>query len=97
DGITKAAATQRQIQSKVGKLTRHRFALLLLHPADADESLEHRRVKLVLDATIAIPFEQIVIVYPNNDPGAAGIMRCWERAHKTLHASRLRIHRDLPR
>jgi UDP-hydrolysing UDP-N-acetyl-D-glucosamine 2-epimerase len=98
DGIIKEAATHRQIQSKVGKLTKHKFALIVLHPADTDEAIEHNRAKLVLDATACIPFEQIVIVYPNNDPGSSGIMRCWEAvAEKAFNSNRLRIHRDLPR
>jgi UDP-N-acetylglucosamine 2-epimerase (non-hydrolysing)/GDP/UDP-N,N'-diacetylbacillosamine 2-epimerase (hydrolysing) len=35
-----------------------------------------------------------VIVYPNNDPGSAGIIRCWEK-HKDLPEIILR--RDIPR
>lgn len=97
DGIARAAAPRTQVGATVGRLTPHRFALLLLHPAAADEALEHARARLVLDAAERIPFEEIVVVYPNNDPGAAGIMRCWAGLNAQATTGRIRVHRDLPR
>ncbi|HWP40026.1 MAG TPA: UDP-N-acetylglucosamine 2-epimerase [Tepidisphaeraceae bacterium] len=71
-----------------------RFALLVLHPAEANEALEAARAELVLECTTCIGFDRIVIVYPNNDPGSQGIARVWDR-----HAGnqRLVLHRNLPR
>jgi GDP/UDP-N,N'-diacetylbacillosamine 2-epimerase (hydrolysing) len=96
DGITRAAASRAAIQKAVGRLTPGRFALIVLHPADGNEQLEHDRARLVIDAALAMPFEQIVIVYPNNDPGAGGIIRAWEQ-HAQSASARVRAHRDLPR
>ncbi|WP_428939214.1 UDP-N-acetylglucosamine 2-epimerase [Fontivita pretiosa] len=71
-----------------------RFALLVLHPAQADQALEAIRAELVLDCVTRIGFDRVVIVYPNNDPGSQGIARVWDR-----HARdpRLVLHRNLPR
>ncbi|HEY8748393.1 MAG TPA: UDP-N-acetylglucosamine 2-epimerase [Tepidisphaeraceae bacterium] len=96
DGITKAAASPGAIRKVVGRVTPGRFALIVLHPAMDSEQLEYTRAGLILNATRAIPFEQILIVYPNNDPGAAGIMRCWE-AEAQADPTRVRAYRDLPR
>ena len=69
-------------------------ALVILHPADANEWLEHDRARLVLNAIASIPFPRIIIIHPNNDPGSRGIARCWDE-----HANdpRLEIHRNLHR
>jgi GDP/UDP-N,N'-diacetylbacillosamine 2-epimerase (hydrolysing) len=53
------------------------LALVVLHPTEADENREFSRAKMVLKAVQAVGFERIVIVYPNNDPGCGGIIRCW--------------------
>jgi UDP-hydrolysing UDP-N-acetyl-D-glucosamine 2-epimerase len=94
DGIRQEAADARQIREAVGWLTRRRFALLVLHPAEADDAAEYQRARLVAGAVADVPFSQIVIVHPNNDPGAAGIVRAWDE----LSADpRFIIRRDLPR
>jgi UDP-hydrolysing UDP-N-acetyl-D-glucosamine 2-epimerase len=69
-------------------------ALLALHPIESNESAEHRRAGLVLRCVQRIPFSQIMIIHPNNDPGSRGIARCWDE-----HAGdpRLQIHRNLDR
>jgi GDP/UDP-N,N'-diacetylbacillosamine 2-epimerase (hydrolysing) len=58
-------------------LAQHRqeFALIVLHPTDADDEIEYRRAKLLIDACIETGFREIHGVYPNNDPGSAGIIR----------------------
>jgi len=94
DGIRQEAADPRQIREAVGPLTRRRFALLVLHPAGTDDAGEYRRARLVAGAVASIPFSQLVIVHPNNDPGAAGIVRTWQ---ELADDSRLVIRRDLPR
>ena len=71
DGIAKLA-------SKTG-LPRRSFALLVLHPTDADEQIEYRRAHLLLESFARRGFARIVIVHPNNDPGSRGIARCWEK------------------
>lgn len=70
-----------------------RYALLVLHPASSNATQEQRRARSVLDATQRVGFDQIVVVYPNNDPGAAGIVSCWERRRKEL-VLRRNLHRN---
>jgi GDP/UDP-N,N'-diacetylbacillosamine 2-epimerase (hydrolysing) len=78
DGITREAATRRNLAAEVGPLDWRRYALLLLHPVDADQTIERERAEAVLKAVGAVPFPQIVIIYPNNDPGSSGIVEAWE-------------------
>jgi hypothetical protein len=47
----------------------HPYALLVLHPIDTDEQLEHRRARMTLRAIELAGAKPVVIVYPNNDPG----------------------------
>lgn len=75
-------------------LSRGRFALVVLHPADADEQVEYSRARLVLRAVEAVDFERIVIVHPNNDPGNDGIARCWA---EKAHGGRFIVHRNVDR
>jgi GDP/UDP-N,N'-diacetylbacillosamine 2-epimerase (hydrolysing) len=97
DGIWAAAAKRRDVEKCVGRITPGQFALLVLHPVDADDEWEHRRAEMVLKAVASLPLEQIVIIYPNNDPGSPGIMRCWEAIGTSSHRGRFRVHRDLRR
>jgi UDP-N-acetylglucosamine 2-epimerase len=72
DGIVNAAA------NSVAGLKPGRFALLVLHPTGADAASEFDRAAMVLAAVRKIGFERVVVVYPNNDPGSAGIIRYWD-------------------
>ncbi len=83
DGLKKIAAS-RQLPG--------RYALLVLHPTDTEDALEQQRAELLLACVRKIGVDRIVIVYPNNDPGSAGIIRCWERL-----AGDAVVHRDVPR
>jgi UDP-N-acetylglucosamine 2-epimerase len=56
--------------------------LLLLHPTQPDDELEHGRAKQLFEAAISVAFDHVLTVYPNNDPGAAGILRCWEELRR---------------
>ncbi len=69
-------------------------ALVVLHPVDADETVEYARARAFLRAVASIPFDRIIIVFPNTDPGAPGIVRCW-REHAT--GDRFEVFPDLPR
>ena len=71
-------------------LPRCRFALVVLHPTDADDDLEWRRAGTLLAAVRAVGLTP-VIVYPNNDPGHAGIVRRWREQPAES------VHRDVPR
>jgi UDP-hydrolysing UDP-N-acetyl-D-glucosamine 2-epimerase len=91
DGITRQAIPIGQLHLGVEP---RQYALLVLHPADADETLEAQRACIVLDAVERVGFPDVVVVYPNTDPGSQGIVRRWSRAAKS---NRLIVRRDLPR
>ena len=93
DGIVADSAPWDRVQEAMGELHPRKYALLVLHPAEADESVEAERARLVLAAALGVPFERIVIIYPNNDPGAAGIIRVWDG----LSDPRIIARRDLKR
>jgi GDP/UDP-N,N'-diacetylbacillosamine 2-epimerase (hydrolysing) len=94
DGIRRLAAPPSRIRAQFPGLAARRFALLVLHPIEDDDSTEFRRAVIVLRAISTIPVERIVIIHPNNDPGAGGIMRCW----RTLaRGDRFIVRRDVPR
>jgi UDP-hydrolysing UDP-N-acetyl-D-glucosamine 2-epimerase len=77
DDIHQLAAPWMEIQTQFPALRRGRYALVVLHPADPDAGIEHERAAMLLDCVSAVGFEHTVIIYPNNDPGSAGIIRCW--------------------
>jgi UDP-N-acetylglucosamine 2-epimerase len=49
---------------------------------------------MVVNALRKSGVERIVVIYPNNDPGADGIVRCWEKLGRDR---RFIVCRDLPR
>jgi UDP-hydrolysing UDP-N-acetyl-D-glucosamine 2-epimerase len=55
------------------------YALLVYHPTGPDPALENRRAAMLARATRDAGFERVAVVFPNNDPGAAGVIRRWER------------------
>jgi GDP/UDP-N,N'-diacetylbacillosamine 2-epimerase (hydrolysing) len=81
DGIKRAAAP---IERMFPKLQKRRFVLIVLHPTDASEKVEFRRANAVLSAIEKAGISQCVVVYPNNDPGSRGIIRCWERRRSEM-------------
>jgi GDP/UDP-N,N'-diacetylbacillosamine 2-epimerase (hydrolysing) len=93
DNIRADTAGADEIHQLFGPLARRRFALLVLHPADSDPHLESQRAKMIFKAVASIPYDRIVIVYPNNDPGSAGIIRIWD----LLEDERIILRRDVPR
>ena len=86
DGIVDTAAS-------VKRLPRD-FVLLVLHPTEADPKREQARARLVLHAVRRSGVPRTIVIYPNNDPGSAGIIRCWEAE---ANRERETIVRDLPR
>ena len=89
DGIRAAAASRHWVRQQI-ELP---FALVVLHPVDVNPSLEKRRAVSVVRAVEQSGIPRIVIVYPNNDPGSAGIIDAWKAA-ETTHTT---IFKDLPR
>jgi len=52
-------------------------ALIVLHPVSPDIQAEAALAKAILNAAKK-RFEMVTAIYPNNDPGSAGIIRVWE-------------------
>lgn len=75
DGIADQACSWDQIQNRYPTLQKRQYALILYHPTDADESLEHKRIRLILKTANQSGFSPLIALYPNTDPGAAGIIR----------------------
>ncbi len=73
---------------------RGRYALVVLHPTGVDPAVERERAQMVAGAVGEVGFERAIVVYPNNDPGAAGIMQCWEGLRDDR---KFIVWRDLPR
>ena len=95
DGILEDPLTVMELRGLIPDLRKHFFALVVLHPDEPSEAMAFDRASMLLRAVRKIPYEQIVIVAPNNDPGAAGIFRAWESA--TKRGKNISVHRDLPR
>ena len=89
DGISATAVSSRQTR----KVVDAPFALVVLHPADANPDVERRRARQVIRAFERSGIPRAVVVYPNNDPGSAGVISAWQ----TLDSNRHVICRDLPR
>jgi UDP-hydrolysing UDP-N-acetyl-D-glucosamine 2-epimerase len=99
DRRTRLALTGDPEPLKPGK-----YVVLLYHPTDADDRAEHERAGTLLDATRILPATvRRLIVYPNNDPGSAGIVRQWQSVqNRRYRATKEQLSRqvfipDLPR
>jgi GDP/UDP-N,N'-diacetylbacillosamine 2-epimerase (hydrolysing) len=93
DGIKSDAAPASVIHEHLGALNPRRYALIVLHPVDADAEREARRARELARAAASVAYEKIVVIYPNNDPGSAGILRTWDG----LTGDRLITARDILR
>jgi GDP/UDP-N,N'-diacetylbacillosamine 2-epimerase (hydrolysing) len=99
DGIRHLAAPPPVIRREFGLSVKNGdsplyFALLVLHPIEADESAEFQRALTVLEGISGLDLDRIVIIYPNNDPGSGGIARCWDMLSGD---ARFVLRRDVPR
>jgi UDP-N-acetylglucosamine 2-epimerase (non-hydrolysing)/GDP/UDP-N,N'-diacetylbacillosamine 2-epimerase (hydrolysing) len=94
DGIHRLAAPPLLIRKQFPGIKPRQFALLVLHPIEADEAVEFERAMTMLKAISTMDLERIVIIHPNNDPGSGGIARCWEMV---AGSGRFIVRRDVPR
>jgi UDP-hydrolysing UDP-N-acetyl-D-glucosamine 2-epimerase len=76
DAIAEAAMNRAEPRRRLA-IPAKTFALLVLHPADADNEVELGRAEMIYSA-VREKVKNIVVVYPNNDPGSGGIIRCWK-------------------
>jgi len=75
DGIIQTAAGWREVAREFPGITRRRYALVVLHPVDDDARIEATRMTALLAGLLRAGVDGIVAIDPNNDPGAAGIVR----------------------
>jgi UDP-N-acetylglucosamine 2-epimerase (non-hydrolysing)/GDP/UDP-N,N'-diacetylbacillosamine 2-epimerase (hydrolysing) len=94
DGIREVAAPPSRIRKLFPGIRSGQFALLVLHPIEADEAAEFQRASIVLKGISETDIERIVIIHPNNDPGSGGIARCWEMISGS---ARYIVRCDVPR
>jgi UDP-hydrolysing UDP-N-acetyl-D-glucosamine 2-epimerase len=94
DGVRKEAASRDELSASFDGLRPRRYALVVLHPQSSEAGSEKAAAELVLAAVRSIGFERIVIVHPNNDPGAGGISGVWN--HLTPDPA-IDIRLDIPR
>jgi UDP-hydrolysing UDP-N-acetyl-D-glucosamine 2-epimerase len=93
-GIDDIRQTAARISAEFSDLKVRRYALVVLHPMDADESVEFHRAAMVSNALRSSEIDQVVVIYPNNDPGAGGIIRHWQSLKNDRHFI---IRRDVRR
>ena len=67
---------------------------MVLHPESADDRQQEKLAHALIDSIRRIGIPRTVIVYPNNDPGSAGIVGHWG---SLAGASDIALHRNLPR
>jgi UDP-hydrolysing UDP-N-acetyl-D-glucosamine 2-epimerase len=76
DGITADVLSFSALENELPNVRPRQYALVLMHPTSPDEDLEFQRMYEISNALGKIPFESLVFIYPNNDPGSGGIIRC---------------------
>jgi len=84
EGIAEAAAPRALLLQTFPKLQPRRFALIVFHPMAASAKVEYARAQAVLSALKTAGIQQTVVVYPNNDPGSSGIIRCWRANRRDI-------------
>jgi UDP-hydrolysing UDP-N-acetyl-D-glucosamine 2-epimerase len=92
DGI-RALAESRSSLSRWRPGLRQPFAMLVLHPTEPDPRRERRRAEMILAGVLDAGVPRVVIVDPNNDPGARGIAAAW----RAIRDPRVESFADLPR
>jgi len=95
DGLTRAAAPWSAVKAAFPQLRRRGYVLVVLHPVDPDPRLEQQRAQLVLEGLREGGPQQMVVLYPNNDPGASGIVRCWKSLRTAGAIAVPHVSRDL--
>jgi GDP/UDP-N,N'-diacetylbacillosamine 2-epimerase (hydrolysing) len=92
DGIREAATSRMHIWPNTLVTANRRFALFLLHPTEADDEWEYRQAQMLLETCLEIDFESVALIYPNNDPGSAGISRALEECRDLRVVRQSRRH-----
>jgi UDP-hydrolysing UDP-N-acetyl-D-glucosamine 2-epimerase len=94
DGIRADAADRVELAEAGLLFPRRQYVLLVLHPTDPDDARERLRARRLLKAVQDGTGAPVVIIYPNTDPGAAGIAAEWS---SLADGPSLRLLRNVPR
>jgi len=94
DGIRNDATPWRDLIAEFPRLERRRYLLLVLHPQSPMDEAEYDFSGSVLRDLRRLEEMRAIIIYPNNDPGSAGIVRQWEAIGNTSNFVR---RRTIPR
>jgi len=98
DGIAADSLPFSALKNELSSIIKPRqYALVLMHPTSPNEAVEFGRMSTITTALRTIPFQMLIFIYPNNDPGCAGIIRCFsdKRILDNTYASA--FAKDLPR
>ncbi|HEX4793133.1 MAG TPA: UDP-N-acetylglucosamine 2-epimerase [Humisphaera sp.] len=94
DGIRADAEPWKNLAAEFPELVRRRYVLLVLHPQSAQDEAEYELADQVLRDLQHHEEIKTIIIFPNNDPGSAGIVRRWETIEKT---DQVILRRTIPR
>jgi UDP-N-acetylglucosamine 2-epimerase (non-hydrolysing)/GDP/UDP-N,N'-diacetylbacillosamine 2-epimerase (hydrolysing) len=83
------AAPPAEIRREFPELKSRQYALMLLHPCGGNAGVEHQRAEQVISAIALAGFQEILAIYPNNDPGAEGIIAALKRHESQADQARL--------
>jgi len=64
DGITTDALKWKDHQPLTLAMDRRRYALVILHPVEADDTMEYRRARMLLGACSIAGFLEMIIIEP---------------------------------
>src|SRR5205085_9109617 len=78
DGIGEEAEPRDSLARRFALARPARFVLLVLHPDSSDHRQQRTNASMALRATRQAALDHAVVVFPNNDPGSAGIVDCWD-------------------
>jgi GDP/UDP-N,N'-diacetylbacillosamine 2-epimerase (hydrolysing) len=85
DGIVADALPWDRHRALTQATQRGAYALVLLHPTEADDAAEYRRARVLLRSCRDAGFPEVIAVEPNNDPGSDGIRRAIRQSRVCSH------------
>ena len=98
DGIQADALPFSDLENELTNTVRPRqYALVLVHPTSPNEAAEFARMSTITNALRIIPFKMLIFIYPNNDPGFRGIIRCFSDQRILDNTYAAAFHKDMPR
>jgi len=98
DGIRTHGLPFSALQNDLPWLGPQRYAIVLMHPTSPDNQLESDHISKITTVLSTIPFDLLVFIYTNNDPGSGGIIRHLNENKRMIDNAHAAVfHKDLPR